>query len=195
MPKLVAGDSGSERMQKMLKRVADLNEDGVYALADGDSGDQAIELLLGAMRFLEAASRFSGTLAKCHAKADFASRETRMGKEQVARYTLPHSYARQEVPHLESAAGLFYTFSAAVSMNVKTILPLNRHPADPKAHEELAMDISFYYTVVSFNLALAHHQRGILGNLPSSLALAQGYYRQCQEGLLKLTTTLPGKRL
>ena len=193
----VDSDPAPLRIQKILERVSDMNEEGVYALADGDTSERAIDFFDGALRLLGEASRWNSSLAVV---SDARCKDPRKSKNHTICYSLPHSLARQEVPYLQNIGGPFYTFSAAISITPKCATPSSEpfvcYAENEDGRAEREMDMVFYHAIISFNLALAYHQLSSSLNVScrdsasASLERANDHYFQCQEALLALPTCL-----
>ena len=133
-------NTNNNSMHSILDRAAELNEDGVYELADGNF-NSAVQSFESAVRQMMALyqQRVSAT--------------TPPSPQPQHEVLLPCSRSSVEVPFLHDDR--FFIYSCTITINPTQPSSVSEG-AVPPSPEELA----FYCSTILFNMALAHHQQG-----------------------------------
>jgi hypothetical protein len=160
----------------LIERAAELNEDGVYELADG-SFSEAVQSFESALRHMMQLSMAlnSGNNSSSDHNAALKAVPSSGGDQEM----LPPSRTSVEIPYLQD--DLFYLYSCTVTFNPSSGI------------QPTATEISFYGATVMFNLALAHHQnaqrcrKGSLQQAETSLRQALALYQECTNTLQSLS--------
>ena len=145
-----------------LHQVCELNEDAIFELSSGHPGP-AIVLLEEA----------AGQLMQCLTADSHSSSAIS-----------PHYTSRVQIPHLHD--DLFYVYSCAVSYSASTTTASTTTTTTTTIPSQ--SDMIFELAIVLFNLALAHHQQGILTKAEAPLKQALTFYKECHQALQSLTT-------
>lgn len=128
-------------VSNLLDRAAELNEDGVYELADGcfveavGSFENAVRHMMQVCQVTHGSSTSTGT-GTPHKQLDTS-----------APASLPPARSSVEVPFLNDER--FYIYSCTVTFQAPSASSATPH----------ASEIAFYCATILFNLALAHHQQ------------------------------------
>lgn len=160
----------------LIERAAELNEDGVYELADG-SFSEAVQSFESALRHMIQLimALNSGNNNSGDNNTALKAVPSSGGDQEM----LPPSRTSVEIPYLQD--DFFYLYSCTVTFNPSSDI------------QPTATEISFYGATIMFNLALAHHQnaqrfgKGGLQQAEASLRQALALYQECTNTLQSLS--------
>ena len=148
-------------VSNLLDRAAELNEDGVYDLADGNF-QQAVAAFEGAVQHM---------MQVCHLTTQSTNgNSSHKQLDSSVAGSLPPARSSVEVPFVNDDR--FYIYSCAVTFQAAP----SSCSSTANSNAPHASEIAFYCASILFNLALAHHQQAQAQKLQQ--AARDASYRQ-----------------
>lgn len=162
-------------VSNLLDRAAELNEDGVYELADGNF-QQAVSSFEESVRHMMQVCQLTCSHSSCSTNHECDHKQL---DTTVSVNSLPPARSSVEIPFRNDER--FYIYSCTVTFQAP--------PPASSSSTPHPSELSFYGATILFNLALAHHQQA--QKLPASTQ-RDASYRQALVLYQEVTRTLNG---
>jgi hypothetical protein len=186
----------------LLERAAELNEDGVYELADGSFGpavqsfESAVRQMMQVCHQQNSSNQNGSTAASSSSSAPYNNTASAPWKviqqtqQQQPQHCLlpPCSRSCVEVPFLHDDH--FYIYSCTATFNPPSSTAQQHERSQGAVACCSPGEIVFYCATILFNLALAHHQQAKKATTPAeqdaSARQALALYQECHSALQQL---------